>query len=138
MSIQTEVKTGGPLRLPASAALVAQANAEGRGVVWDASNANLILATGDGRVDYIVDEIHDDDDTASVIPFSSERNFRIRLAASPGSLAKGKLIKVDDSGLGLFATGGAASDVNVALCEESAAGGGYALARPIPAGTVTT
>ena len=137
MGYQTEVKTGGPLRLPASAALVAQANPEGRGVIWDNANANLILAGDDDRVEYIVDEIHSADSEASVLPFSAERNFRVRAGSTVGAVAKGKLIKVDATG-GVFVLGGAASDVNVAVCEEPSGNSGRLLVRPLPGGTVTT
>lgn len=137
MGYQTEVKIGGPLRLPASAALVAQANPEGRGVVWDSSNANLVLAGDDDRVEYIVDEIHSSDSEASVYPFSAERNFRVRAGATVGAVAKGKLIKVDTSG-GVFVLGGGVSDVNVAVCEEPSGNSGALLVRALPGGTVTT
>ena len=139
MGYQTDIQVGGPIRRAASSALVAVAStAPGRGVKWDATNAVLELCAGDDRVDFIVDEVHASTNEASVLPFSADRNFRVRLAASPGTLADGKLIKVDDSGNGLFALGGAASDVNVAICEDPAGGSGAAKARPIPAGTVTT
>jgi len=138
MGYQTEVKIGGPVRLPAAAGVVAVATTgAGRGVKWDDSNANLALCADDDRIDFIVDEVHTGDNTASVLPVDASRQFRVRLDATPGTLALGKLVKIAAGGGGLFALGGGASDINVAICEEVAGANGAALVRPL-AGTITT
>ncbi len=140
MSKQTEVKTGAK-RLPANAAILALATdtAQARGCRWDEDNANLILCVVDEPVEFIIDDVHDDDSTATVIPFETGRDFRVRLDGTlTGALALGKYVKVDDGGAGLFDLGGAASDVNVARVEDAAGAGGLALVRPLPTGTVTT
>lgn len=137
MSYQTEVKIGGPLPLAASAAVVALVNPAGCGVIWDAAAANLVISGDDGSPDYIIDEIDTVNSIASVFPFSNDRNFRVRLAASPGAVAVGKYAK-SSATLGTFELGGAASDVNVGVFEDSSTAGGAALVRPLAGGTVVT
>ncbi len=132
MSYQTEVNLGGPITLPVAAGVVAVATtAAGRGVRWDAAAANLVLCAIDNRVDFILEEVDGPAATASCHPFTGQRNFRMRLAASVGTLLKGKAIKVDDSGAGLFDVGGAAGDINVATCEEVSVASGAALGRAL-------
>jgi hypothetical protein len=138
MSKQTEVKIGA-LRVPASAAIIALTGttAQGRAANWDAAAGTIELCIVDEFPEFIIDDVHDDD-TATVIPFTSERNFRVQLdAALTAALGLGDYIKVDDGGAGKFDSGGAAADVNVGRVEEAAAAGGLALVRPLKS-TVTT
>ena len=136
MGYQTDVKIGGPIPLPASSGLAGvAATAAGRGVLWDAANAVLELAGDDDRVDFIVEEVDADTNTAHVIPFTADRQFRVRLSGTPGTLAKGKSVKISASGL--FMLGGTASDVNVASCESPSTANAAALVRPLPA-TITS
>lgn len=136
MGYQTDVKIGGPIPLPASSGLVGVAStAAGRGVLWDSANAVLELAGDDDRVDFIVEEVDTDNNVAHAIPFTADRQFRARLSATPGTLAKGKLVKI--SANGLFMLGGTASDVNVAVCEQPSTANAAALVRPLGA-TITS
>jgi hypothetical protein len=132
MSVQTEVQEG-IVRLPADAALIALGTAaEGRGCHWDPAGNDLLLCAVDTKPEFIVDDVHASDNTASVIPFTPERNYRVRVHDTiTSALALGDLMDIDNAGAGLFNSGGATSDVNVGRCEDPAVGGGLALIRPL-------
>ena len=139
MSLQTEIKIGA-IRLPADAAIIALTgtSAQGRGCSWDAADGDLKLSAVDEVPEFIIDDTHSDDNTVTVIPFTPERNFRVQLdSALTAALGLGDYVKVDDSGAGLFDSGGGASDVNVARVEEAAGAGGLALVRPLKSAVTT-